>query len=420
MSARNNTPRILYMTPFWPHNTAIGSHLRSVNLLRALQEVGTVEVVILDDQSTNDAPKPEPAREFKSAHSLEVKLRPNKGLAGKLRWTLDPRSDHPNGCALGDEAIRGVLGSLAEFDLIWFFKLRSPDMFPNTGWPCSVLDIDDVPSTYERTKLEVTRGLPDRILTLRRQISWRRREKVLGERFTVLTVCSEEDKQYLEHMGLKLPIHVIPNGFEKPVRPPVRNPATPPRIGFIGGFDYPPNRDGIHWFVNKCWLHIKREVPEARLRLVGPGSDGPSKPLGPEVDGLGWLVNPSDEIKTWSQMIVPIRVGAGTRVKIAPGFSQKCPIVSTSLGALGYRPRDGHEMYLADSAEAFSSACIKAIREPERAAQMAERAWCQFLDRWTWEAIRPLVWAAAENCLRLNGRSSSSIHERATSTCAAI
>jgi hypothetical protein len=56
------------------------------------------------------------------------------------------------------------------------------------------------------------------------------------------------------------------------------------------------------------------------------------------------------------------------------GFSQKCPMVSTSLGADGYRVRSGCEMYLADSAEAFADDCIRLIREPEKAGQMAERA----------------------------------------------
>jgi hypothetical protein len=41
------------------------------------------------------------------------------------------------------------------------------------------------------------------------------------------------------------------------------------------------------------------------------------------------------------------------------------------------------------------------LREPERAAEMADRAWREFLDKWTWDAIRPRVWAAAEDCLRL-------------------
>lgn len=78
------------------------------------------------------------------------------------------------------------------------------------------------------------------------------------------------------------------------------------------------------------------------MRIVGPGSNGPCKPLAPDVDGLGWVKDPADEIRTWSAMAVPIGIGAGTRGKVAQAFSQKCPIVSTSLGAYGYGPVDGY------------------------------------------------------------------------------
>lgn len=400
MSSRSYSPRILYVSQTLPCKTDFGGEIRCLNVARALREMGTVEVVILDDEARDGSLIAEPSCEFPLAYALDVKPRPNKGLIEKLRWTLNPRADYPNGCGVEHDALRRILQSLEDFDLVWFFRLRSPDMFPNAAWRKSVVDIDDLPSTYERAALQVADGPGERLAARRRLYNWQRREKLLGDRFTVLTVCSEEDRQYLKKIGVKVPVHIIPNGFEKPHAEPVRNPAMPPRIGFIGLFDFFPNRDGIHWFVNKCWPQIKRQVPDVRLRLVGQDSDGFLKAFGPDIDRLGWLADPSEEIKTWSAMAVPIRVGAGTRIKIAQGFSQKCPIVSTTLGAYGYGAVDRREMYLADSPEAFSSACINAIREPEKAAQMAERAWRQFLEKWTWDAIRHQVWAATEDCLR--------------------
>jgi hypothetical protein len=61
---------------------------------------------------------------------------------------------------------------------------------------------------------------------------------------------------------------------------------------------------------------------------------------------------------------------------------------------------DGREMYLADSAEEFCRACIRVIHGPQEAERMAQRAWLQFLDKWTWDSIRPRIWAAVEDCLR--------------------
>jgi glycosyltransferase involved in cell wall biosynthesis len=407
MIRRSSFPRILYVTPLWP---PCGAQQRSLNVLRSLQEIGSVEMVLLDKGGVDRDLIGQAGSTVNAEYICQQVARLNEGLIEKVGRKLNAESHYPDGWRVPDEAMGHLTNRLNQFDMIWFFELRSADMFPNTTWPRSVVDIDDMPSLYESSTLQVEGGLRHRCLAFVRGLTWRRREKLLAERFTVLTVCSEEDRQYLRRMGLKAPIHVIPNGFEKPRGEPVPAPARPPRIGFIGHFSHFPNHEGISWFVKRCWPLIKREVVDARLRLVGPGSDGMLKPSGADIEGLGWLANPSDEIKTWSLMVVPIRSGGGTRVKIAQGFSQKCPIVSTSFGAQGYLTCDGHEMYIADSAETFAQACVSAIREPAKAAQMAEKAWSLFLEKWSWDAICPLVWAAAEDCLRLNGRSAASIH----------
>jgi|SRR6266849_533477 len=389
--------RILYISEPWTH----GAQVRYTNVLLALQQIGTVEVAMLGDGPRDTDCELTAGVETKIAYSFQTRSRANTGLISKLKFTFDPRADYPYAWAIVGEGRERLNRCLKDFDLIWFFKQRAADLFPNAVWPRSVVDIDDVQSTYERAALRVG-GPLDRLQALRGMFIWRRRERLLADRFSVLTVCSEEDKDYLRRMGVRGPVHVIPNGFERVTAEPVRCPVTPGRIGFIGGFDHLPNRDGMTWFVRRCWPKVKRVAPETRLRVIGRGTDNYGELGGPDLDQLGWLPDPSDEIKTWSAMVVPIRLGAGTRVKIAQGFSQKCPIISTSFGAIGYGAVDGREMYLADSPDAFSRACIKAIREPEEAAQMAERAWIRFLDNWTWDAIRPRVWAAAEECLRLN------------------
>jgi glycosyltransferase involved in cell wall biosynthesis len=230
------------------------------------------------------------------------------------------------------------------------------------------------------------------------QLLLHRREKRLKARFVTLSVCSEPDRSYL---GGGDRIHVIPNGFQRPATEPVHLPsATQPRIGFIGLYSYAPNVEGMRWFLKECWTAVRAAVPGVRLRLIGKDTDGPLKPGEPDVDALGWVADPASEIATWSVMVVPIRLGGGTRIKIAEAFSRKCPVVSTRFGAFGYEVRDREQLRLADTPDDFSSACIELLNNPGQGSHLAETAWRDFLKRWTWEAITPRIWTAAEDCMR--------------------
>lgn len=394
-----SSPRILYVSPYAPSQASGGSEQRSRHIFYALQQIGQVELAMVDDNEANSGPVTSQG-EFEAAYTYKVKARPDKTSVEKVRWLFDPRANYPHGCGVDEEATRQMLQNAEAFDLIWFFKLRTANMFPNSVWRHSVVDIDDVPSNFEQATLCEDGGVKNQLLTRSRMFSWRRRERLLAERFSVLAVCSEADRSYLTSIGVKAPIHVIPNGFDPPPTGLVRNPAAPSRIGFTGIFDYAPNVDGIRWFVDKCWPRIKQALPDARLRIAGRYSNGPLRPVGQDVEALGYVEDIDAEVATWSAMVVPILIGAGTRVKIGFGFSRQCPVISTTIGARGYEINDGEELLLADTPESFADACLKVVRQPKEAMAMAERARRKFLNKWTWEAIQPRIWAAAEDCLR--------------------
>jgi glycosyltransferase involved in cell wall biosynthesis len=98
-------------------------------------------------------------------------------------------------------------------------------------------------------------------------------------------------------------------------------------------------------------------------------------------------------------MVIPIRNGAGTRIKLVDAFSRKCPVVSTRLGAYGYDVQSGKQILLADDPQAFACACVHLIREPQLGQRIAEAAWQEFLRQWTWDVIAPKINSAAEDCM---------------------
>lgn len=391
-SFQKRKPQILYLSPQWPYEA-----IRSRHVARALKSVGDVTVGVIQSEGERWGDCDFMHPEFPVAFEWEAQLRPLGGIFSRFRRSIDPAFPYPHGLGISEENEKHLRACLMDYDIIWFFKLRTANLFLQSNWVNSVLDIDDLPSGYNFTIVKSKLRLDRRIKARLDAFRWRFRERLLEKRFSVLVSCSEADVKALR---AKRPVHVIPNGFERPRSDARRLPAIPARIGFVGLFDYFPNYEGMKWFIESCWPLIKACLPEVRLRMMGRGSDCALTSLGPDIDGLGWVEDPTGEIETWSMMIVPVRVGGGTRVKIAEGFSRKCPIVSTPVGAYGYDVQDGRQLRLASSASEFASACVKLIQDPASAARMADIGWAEFLEKWTWDAIAPRVWAAAEDCLR--------------------
>ena len=338
--------------------------------------------------------------EFDVAGVLGLQSTPIRGLSDRLRHEFDPWFLNTHGWRLDHKGL-GVLRGLCEsHDMVWVHNLFTANAAGLARWPRSVLDIDDIVSQYHRSEIRSSISWKDRVINVRRAWLWKRREALLLNRFDVLGVCSEADRGYL---GGSERVHTIPNGYDAASADPSRVPMDPPRIGFIGTVKYPPNREGIQWFIDKVWPVVKSKCPRARLRLVGDGTDSFTAANGVGIDGLGWVEDSHQEIATWLLTVVPIRFGGGTRIKIAEAFSRKCPVVSTHSGAFGYDVKSGDELMLADDPTSFANACLSILANQQLGEQLAERAWKKYVANWTWSAIGPKVEAAVEHCLSLSG-----------------
>lgn len=397
-SAPVDRPRILYVCSCWPGDQAYGGQMRTLQIAKSLEQVGDVSVVVVGAETDRDEARRRTCTAFKLVAEVGVEPIRQSAVGSWLKGFFEPSFVNIHGVAVSEADERRIRELQAGFDLIWFSRLRTANYFRSARWPRSVIDVDDLPSAVEATAGARRASRLRRFVSHIRTKMLKRHESRLGHRFDRLVVCSEADRLALD-ITSPGKVHVVPNGYERPLRTPLPAPSAPPRIGFIGLFDYLPNSEGIGWFVAECLPLIRQDCPDVRIRLVGSKTDGPLKPPDPAVEGLGWIDDPTDEIASWAVMVVPIRIGGGTRIKIAEAFGRKCPVVSTRYGAYGYEVRDGSELRLADSAEDFARACVWAIRNPDAAREMADRAHEAFLRHWSWEAIGSSVQATARSVI---------------------
>lgn len=389
-------PRILYVCSHCPFAPRSGSQQRTLQIGRLLKRIGPVSMVLASLARWSDEDLKRTAEEFDLRLVTRFVPAPLKGPWQRLRREFDPTYLNTQGFAVSAEATRTVQALAREHDVVWIHTMRLANVFRFSHLAHSVLDLDDVLSCYWRQAAKTTRSWKQALVARRLVWQWRRREKLALARFSSLTVCSRDDRAYL---GDDPRIHVVPNGFDLPtVSQPPWDRARP-RLGIIGSFAFLPNVDGLQWFLSEVWPLVRRSVPDAELRLIGAESDKMAAAAGQAgVVGLGYVDDPAEEIGTWSAFIVPLRLGAGTRVKIAESFARGCATVSTALGAFGYPVRHDNEILIADTAPDFAEACRVLLTDPVTRARLGRAGQDFFRAHLSWDAIEPAVRAAVESC----------------------
>jgi glycosyltransferase involved in cell wall biosynthesis len=103
------------------------------------------------------------------------------------------------------------------------------------------------------------------------------------------------------------------------------------------------------------------------------------------------LVGAVDDLAPWYRdahaVIVPIRAGGGTRIKVLEAFRAGRAVVSTSIGMAGIEARHGEHVLIGDSAAQLAQHCARLAADPTIADGLAQQAFQLFLDVYSTEAV---------------------------------
>ncbi|HEX4935153.1 MAG TPA: glycosyltransferase, partial [Gemmatimonadaceae bacterium] len=168
-------------------------------------------------------------------------------------------------------------------------------------------------------------------------------------------------------------------------------------IVFTGSMDWMPNEEGIAWFVRDILPRIRREVPGAHLSIVGRNPTALVRSLGSEaVEVTGTVPDIRPYLQRASAVVVPLRVGGGTRLKIFEAMAMECAIVSTTIGAEGLPVGDGEHLRIADTPEGFASAVVSILRDRAAARRLGEASAALVRQRFGWASVTDDFIAACE------------------------
>ena len=154
------------------------------------------------------------------------------------------------------------------------------------------------------------------------------------------SIISQRDKDYLinnwkeKYANKETPeIQVIRNGIDDYLFDYNYNPQTN-NLVFIGNLFYPPNRQGLSFFICNIWQNIILKKPEIKLLIIGRGGEEFFKQT-ENINVLGFVDNPYELMTKQALFISPANFGAGVPTKSLLAMALGLPVVSTTINAKG-------------------------------------------------------------------------------------
>lgn len=398
---------LLYITPAMPNPTGKGVSMRSFAVLEgfaARYAVTCLVVPLWDPRGAHDVPTA-------TSRLAEVIVAPPgtlyavprrllsfpwyRRLAARVSARLGPWPLESVG--VSSSATTRRLGG-RRFDRVHAFRLcMAPFAAACLGGASLSVDLDDLEGETLRSiaklptidprmaaALETEAALSDLLLE-----HWSRRAQLL-------MASSERDRAALTRI-VRTKVIVVPNVLRAP---PATTPIPgdlPHRITFVGGLDYAPNRDAVTWLTREIAPALSRTamVPWT-IHVVGHG--GPEllaelRVTDPRLVAHGAVVDLAPILERSRAVVVPLRAGGGTRIKVLEAFAYGRPIVSTTTGAEGLEVDDGVHLLIGDTPEALAAHLARLLADGGLAARLATAGRARVLDKYSPEA---LVGALAE------------------------
>jgi glycosyltransferase involved in cell wall biosynthesis len=384
----------------WPANG--GGLIRLANMVEALAELGDVDLFTLCDSRRVDRTIPD------GIQLARMETTPYPEAAHPLAWRASwlGRPGLPLEVAMRrfDAGPRAAFHAWARgpYDVVWFSTAATYEWLGRPRLGPTVIDLVDLEGEKERqrtTLLRSTRGGVSPADRIRRSAAiaqswlnardWQSCQRSVSRCVEQVVLASPLDVQRSALPNASL----VPNVLRRPELALGRHEVgNPPSILFQGSLNYAPNMDAAEWLVGDIAPRIRDRLPESTIRLVGrptPGVERMHDP--PQVTVVGRVADMDTELERADLVVVPIRYGSGTRVKILESFAHRIPVVATTIGAEGLDVTDEVHLLIADDPASFAAQCERLLTTPELRTRVADAAEQLFVEHYAFSVAQDRI-----------------------------
>jgi len=374
-----------------------GGRIRTYEMLRRLRDHHRVTYIALDDGTITAEQR---SRALEYCDDLVIvpwRQAPLRGASrafaalGNLFSSL-PFALAPYRSAAMARAIREWCGQMSGREAVVVCDFLTPALNVPEGLGCPVVLFQhNVEAMIWERRAKVA---SNPIVRLYMREQWRRMQRVEREqclRFDHVVAVSPEDAAvFRDRYGVER-VSSVPTGVDTEFfRPSGAVSRAPASIVFTGSMDWMPNEDGMAYFVGEILPLVTRAVPEATLTIVGRNPTARVRALAEgrnDITVTGTVPDVRPYLEAASVVVVPLRIGGGTRIKIYEAMGMERAVVSTTIGAEGLDVVDGEHILLADDPQPFADAVINLLRTPDRADRIGRQAASHVRAHFGWAAV---------------------------------
>ncbi|MGH3225573.1 MAG: glycosyltransferase family 4 protein [Streptosporangiaceae bacterium] len=392
----SDKPALLFLSPIMPALGGNGLAMRAGTTLEALAADYTVHLLVIPVAAPAEPPG-EAVRRWSARVLVHPAGRHVDPLFQLIAGVRDPGEQlaallgypRPILCRFATSASVREAAELATgpaYRAVHVFRLYlAPFAEPYLAWPgpgrldCR-LDLDDDEPATRRRIARLLREDGNEQAALAEESEAERYEALdaaLLPRFDRVYVASAADRDRVAARHPGADVAVLENVVRLP-RPAAPSPAGDPfTFMFVANFGYYPNDEAARYFCAQVLPLLRASARRPfRVRFVGANPSAAVRRLAaePEVTVTGQVGDVTPWYESAHAVVVPVRAGGGTRIKVLEAFAYRRPVVSTLAGAEGLGATACRHLLIADAPDSFAAACLRLMEEPSLGRALAGRS----------------------------------------------
>lgn len=213
---------------------------------------------------------------------------------------------------------------------------------------------------------------------------------------------SAEDAAALGELGARR-VEVVANGVDVAA---VEH-RLPPRaavLAYVGSYGYRPNEQAALELVDEVLPLVREHAPEATALVVGREPTPALLAARPHVEVTGPVASVVERLRGARALVVPLRAGSGTRLKVLEAMAAGTPVVATPLAVAGLDLQPGEQVLVGERPEDLARLATEVLADDALADRLSRAARRTVEERFDWRATTaPLERVVAELGVRRPG-----------------